>query len=201
MRRANRWSILCAVVVLLAVPSCTENDLYESEADVVLQILSVTSPPIESDDGECQNDTSIICNVDGDCPLDSTGAPTGPCVLPLEPCTITEWSLSLLNSPLNEGGGSSPFNDIIVQTIEFTYDWDDLLGVDPDPSTATIPIGQTILANGGGTISFFPISVQDVAADETTVSVTMVLRGVTVAGHEVANATGALLSIENCQIP
>ena len=201
MRRPNRWWILCALAVMLAVPACTENNLDESDADVILQILGVVNPPIESEPGECQNDTSKICQNDGDCPLDNTGTPTGPCILPLEACTISEWSVSMLNSPLNEGGSEGPFNDIVVISLDLMYDWDDALGVPGDPTSASIPVGQTILAGSGGTVNFFPIAVQDIAADQTTVSVTMVFRGQTVSGHAVASATGALLSIQNCQIP
>jgi hypothetical protein len=187
--------------VLLAAPSCTENDLDQSESNSILEILSVFNPKIEQELGQCQLDTSLECSVDGDCPIDSTGSSTGPCVLPLQACTISEWSVEMLNVPLNSGGGESPFNDIVVVTLDLIYDWDDALSVPGDPTSATQPVGQTILANQGGSINFFPIAVQDLVADQTTVGVTMVFRGKTVAGQDVSNVTGAQLIVENCAIP
>ena len=90
MRRPNRWWVVCAVAVILAIPACTKNDLDSNDQDVVLEVTSFNAPAVtgELETGTCQANQGIDC-------LDSSNCPIGDiCILPAigGECTISEWA-------------------------------------------------------------------------------------------------------------
>jgi hypothetical protein len=195
MRGTNRWWILLLAVVLLAASACTENDLDESEASVLLEVLGVSNPPVtgEVELGTCSITVSLTC-------LDNNNCPEGEvCILPPggSVCEITDWTASLANKPLNEAGMESPFNDIVVSRVVASYLNLDGSAYAPDRS---IPVGATIQANSIGTIAFAPIAFDDLTADNTTINVVLGFDAVTVSGEdvEVAGGQGTQLFIEDC---
>ena len=197
MRNSNRWWMICMLAALLVVSGCTDNSLDESEADVILKVLGISDPVVEAELGECQNDSSIQCGVDGDCPLDNLNNPTGPCILSPEPCTISEWSISMANEALNSSGSVSPFNDVVVDSVVISYDWESGVPVTPD---RTVILGQVIEAGASGSVSFFPITFGDLVEDNTTVGLTFQFKAFTISGHNpvmVFGGQGNDLFIEN----
>ncbi len=192
MRGPNRRWILLLAMVLLAGAGCTENDLDESEADVLLEILSVTNPPItgEAEFGNCSVSVALQC-------LDNNNCPEGEvCILPPggSECVITEWSVTFANKPLSSGASTTPYNDVVVENLTLTYDDGAYAGAQ------VLAIGQVIEADSTGTITFFPIAIDEVAADNTTVAVGMTFTAKTVTGLSVfvAGGTGSQLLIEDC---
>ncbi len=123
MRRPNRWWMVgLAAMLIVVAPACTENDLDDSEADVILQVLAVSNPLIAESAGTCSGAGQVECFFDGDCVPDTAGNPTTPCVLPPQLCTIFEWSVSMKNEPLSSGANTSPFNDVnLTKALETKY--------------------------------------------------------------------------------
>jgi hypothetical protein len=180
---------------LLAVPACTENDLDEGDQDVVLEITSFNTPPVtgEIELGFCQLTPAIDCLNNNNCPIGDI------CVLPPGggECLITPWTLGLTNMPLSEGAGESPFNDVLVHSVDITYDWSPLA---IPTFTRTIGLGGVAIpAAGSGTVTFFPITFNDIAADDTGVDLIMRFNASTVAGIGVNMPPATvLLLIDDC---
>jgi len=198
MRKSIRWWMVALVALLLLVPSCTSNNLDESDADVILKVLSINNPKVEGELGTCQGDNSKECENDGDCPpID--GEPTGPCLLPPEPCTITEWSVTMENEALNPNGEASPYNDIEVLNVAISYVW----ATGDQTPTRHVDIGKVIEAGSTGSVSFFPITPADLVADNTSVELKFTFNAQTISGHHpvsVFGGQGDTLIIENCGI-
>jgi len=196
MRGTNRWWILLLAVVLLAATACTENDLDESEASVVLEILGISNPEVQGDTGgagQCTGDPSIPCLDNQICADNQAGT----CDFPDALCTVTDWTVSVANQPLNDAGLESPFNDIVVISVIISYFNLDGSNYAPD---RTVPIGATIRAGSIGTMTFAPIAFDDISTDNTTVNLILAFDAVTVSGEdvEVAGGNGAQLFIEDC---
>jgi hypothetical protein len=195
MRGTNRWWILLLAVVLLATSACTENDLDESEASVVLEILGINNPPVtgEVELGTCSITMSLQC-------LDNNNCPEGEvCILPPPGggCEITDWTVNVANKPLNEAGMETPFNDIVVRRVLASYTNLDGSLYAPD---RWIPVGATIEANSMGGMTFAPIAFDDLTVDNTTINVRLGFDALTVSGEdvEVAGGQGTQLFIEDC---
>jgi hypothetical protein len=196
MRGTNRCWILLLAVVLLAATACTENDLDESEASVVLEILGISNPEVQGDTGgagQCTGDPTIPC-LDNQTCIDNQA---GVCDFPDAACTVTDWSVSVANRPLNDAGLDSPFNDIVVISVVISYLNLDGSNYAPD---RTVPIGATVTAGSVGTVTFAPIAFDDISTDNTTVNLVLGFDAVTVSGEdvEVAGGNGAQLFIEDC---
>jgi hypothetical protein len=181
-------------VALLGVAACTENELDESDADVILEILGITNPSVT---GQVELGT---CSVSGNDCLTIDDCPIGEfCDLPVVPgeCLITEWSVSLSNKPLNEGGVETPFNDIVVNTVTITYTTQGGAMYAP---ARTVQLGTVIQASSNGTVTFAPITFDDLSADNTTINLGLLFSADTVSGNAVSvfGGTGAQLFIEDC---
>jgi len=173
--------LLARTVVLAAVgwfAGC--NGTIDDEPDVVLEILTLTISPITSS----QNGTG------------------GTCTYTLTPATVT-----LKNLPKNSLAEESPFNDIVLRSVDIAYVWDDGAVT---PST-TAGIGGTVPANGTGTAQFTAIS--NVALGVTqapdpigngraghTASLAMVFNGATVSGDAVSATAGGTLQVGSCTV-
>ncbi len=178
MRGPNRWWILCAVAVMLAVPACTENDIDEGDQDVVLLLTSFDAPAVTGDPeiGFCQDSPTIPCLNSNNCAFDDVCILTG---IGGE-CTISAWTFTLENKPLSEGASESPFNDVVLNSLTIAYDFPPLGSIE---FIRTIGLaGVVIPAAGSGSISFPPISSGDIEADNTAVNLTVTLDARTVAG-------------------
>jgi len=46
MRGKNRWWILWLAAAVLVAPACSENDLDESDADVILEVMGFSAPAV-----------------------------------------------------------------------------------------------------------------------------------------------------------
>ena len=182
MRRPNRWWVVCTLAVMLAVPACTENDIDEGDQDVVLEITSFDAPAVtgEVEIGFCQNNPLIPCLNSNNCPFGDV------CILSAVggECTINPWTFGLENKPLSEGAGESPFNDIVLNSLDIAYDFPPLGSTD---FTRTIGLGSVVIpAAGSGTISFPPITGADIIPNtSTSVNLTLTFDARTVAGIRV----------------
>jgi hypothetical protein len=173
--------LLARTVVLAATgwfAGC--NGTIDDEPDVILEIQTLTIAPITSS----QNGTG------------------GTCTYTLTPATVT-----FKNLPKNSLAETSPFNDIILQSVNIAYAWDD--GAVTPATTAGI--GGAVPANGTGTGTFTVIS--NVALGVTqapdplgngraghTASLAMVFNGATVSGDAVSATAGGTLQVGSCTV-
>ena len=74
-------------------------------------------------------------------PVTATQDSTGLCTFTLAPATA-----SFKNKPKNAGASESPFNDIILQSLDIAYFWDDGAGA---PASATSGLGGSVPAEHG----------------------------------------------------
>ena len=192
MRGRNRWWILWLAVVLLAVPACTENDLDESDSDVVLEVVNATTPPVTGD---------VVlgtCSLSGTDCLTTDNCPEGEvCNLPppgSSECLIPQWSFNLANRPWSSGAIESPYNDVVMDRVDVVYTWSDA-----SVTTGSIGLaGVTIPANGQVNVSFYPIGTDDFLFDDTIVNLGLRFLGDTIAGQDVDFVANAQLFIEDC---
>jgi hypothetical protein len=181
------------------VSSCTENDLDESEADVVLEILGITNPAVTGNVGTSTCSISgADCVVDADCQVGQNG---GVCLPPpTGTCLVSDWTVNFVNKPLSAGGVETPFNDIVVSSVTIAYV--NLDGTPYGPPPRTFAVGSTIEADSQGTGQFQPIAFQDIGVDNTTIALVLSFNAQSVAGHKVdvvgLGTAGVQLSIEDC---
>ena len=120
--------ILAGTVVLAAAgwfAGC--NGTIDGEPNVVLEVSQLTTTPITS----------------------SQDGSNGNCTYTISPVSAT-----LKNLPKNALAVTSPFNDIILQSVSISYVWDD--GVVTSPVQAGL--GGTVPANGTASAQFAAIS-------------------------------------------
>ena len=156
------------------------NGTIDKEPNVVLEVETLTVPPITS----TQNAAGGACTY-----------------------TITSASGTFKNKPKNQFAGTSPFNDIILQTVSIAYVWDDLLVQDP----VTAGLGGSVPANGSATALFSVVSnaalEEPIAAPPNpsgraghTASLSLTFNGTTVSGDAVSATTGASLQVNSCVV-
>jgi hypothetical protein len=141
--------------------------------NVVLEVENLTIPPVSTSQ-------------------DSSGT----CTFTLSPATA-----SFKNKAKNEGAKESPFNDIILQSLDIAYFWDDGAAA---PASATAGLGGSVPAEGTSTAQFLVVSndalaVNSRAGHSATLSLTF--RGVTVSGDNVSVTTGGTLQVNSCVQP
>jgi hypothetical protein len=199
MRRAilSSWIGLLGLA-LLAAAGCTGNDVDDGGgADVLLQVLSLENPAVT------EGDQTGLCSVTGAPCLDSTDCdpldPTDVCEFG-EECLISEWSASMQNSAKSELGGTTTFDDVIVQSVTIEYVWTNGFVMAP----STVPLSSTVPAGGAATANFFPISAADLEAlvagtsGTRSANVLLTFRGETTTGEGVSVTAGSQLFVEAC---
>lgn len=197
MRTTQRWMVLGAIGIVVASVACTGNAIDDGDsAGVVLEVLGLQTTAVTgtSNIGQCET-SGDACFIDQDCDPDSNED----CLIEInaEGCQVTNWSLQLSNVALSEASGTSPFNDIVMSSISAQYrtNLGALLWEREIPMTCTVRAGQT------ASCPFSPIAFDDLVVDNTTLNITGLLRGATVAGENVSAAFGAQLNIEMCLPP
>ena len=158
------------VVAFALMPGCNSTIDDPSGPDVVLEVENPIIPPI-------------------------TGAanPTPP---PACTFTVANATASFKNKAKNSLGATSPFNDIVLETVTVTYVWDDLLGVS---GPTVFGVGGSVPAGGQATAQFAVVNLGDlVGRDGHTAAMTLVFRGHTVAGDAVSSSTGGTLAVGSC---
>ncbi len=116
-------------------------------------------------------------------------------------CTreVTEWSVTLQNVPKNALANASPFNDVVMGTVDIAYNWQ-TPGIATPNRTYGLG-GVTVPANGSSSVDFFPVSVEDLAGVPVvggTASLTMIFRGQMVDGTNLSVGAQAELFVEAC---
>ena len=168
--------ILAGTVVLAAAgwfAGC--NGTIDKEPNVVLEVETLTIPPITSS----QDSTSGTCTY-----------------------TITAANGTFKNKPKNQFAGTSPFNDIVLQSVNVTYVWDD--GEPQAPATAGL--GGSVPADGSGTAQFSVISNQALGNTGAlgraghTATLGLTFNGITVSGDAVSASTGGTLQVNSCTV-
>jgi hypothetical protein len=154
------------------------NSTIDSEPNVVLEVQTVTIPPITSSQ-------------------DGTG---GNCTYTLTPSTAT-----FKNLPKNQFAGTSPFNDIVLQYVDISYVWDDGATTNPiQPGIGgTVPAGGTqsiqfsVIAFADLGLTQLPDPVGNGRAGHSA-SLAMTFHGKTVSGEPVS--AGSTLQVSSCTV-
>jgi hypothetical protein len=174
MRRTTK--ILAGLLVVAAggwFAGC--NSTIDKEPDVVLEVENLTIPVVTA----------------------SQDSVTNTCTF-----TITNANATFKNKPKNQFAGEEPFNDILLQSIDIAYAWDD--GAVAPPRTTGL--GGSVPANGSSTGQFSVVSNNDLATICPTVecrsghtaALSMTFRGETVSGDAVSVTTGGTLQVNSC---
>jgi hypothetical protein len=111
--------------------------------------------------------------------------------------TIANGTASFKNKPKNAGATESPFNDIILRSLDVTYGWDDGAAT----PAASGGIAGSVPANGSSTAQFAVVSADALttgARGGHTATLGLTFRGVTVSGDDVSTTTGGTLQVNSC---
>ncbi len=208
MRASKTWISLMLVVFVMTA-ACTNNGLDNADApNTVLEVVTLDNPPITGQilAGTCSLDETRICVSDLAClPDPGQGIPDGG-ICEIDPteegCQLEEWSVSLGNVPKSDLATTSPYNDIVMQSVTVNYAWDVPFANGP----VTFPMAGTIQPEGTLNSTFFPITNADLSllGDSLTPPIavtgflTMTFRGTMVDGSPVVVTTGEQLFVEAC---
>src|SRR5262245_32740999 len=171
--RYGIWIAVAVLGVALIAPGCADGTVDDGgTGDSVLEVATATTAPITA---------ASDPNNPGACTI-----------------TVTDWSASLNNKPKNGLAIVSPWNDILMGTVDITYVWD-------DPSIVTAPVTMnlngTVPANGSVAVKFPPIFLGDLTAAMLghSANLTMVFHGSTVQGEAVTTTGfGAVMTVNAC---
>ncbi len=115
--------------------SCTNNEIDDGDsADVFLEVTAFNAPP---GDGRHRRETTGICTL-----------------------TLTNATATFANKRKADLVGSTPLQDIIVETVDIVYQWDDGYAMDP----RTFYLGVTVPVAGSGSAQFPVFAVGDLVA-------------------------------------
>jgi|WetSurMetagenome_2_1015567.scaffolds.fasta_scaffold213765_2 hypothetical protein len=159
------------------------NSTIDKEPNVVLEVENVTIPPVTS----TQDSVLNTCTY-----------------------TITPATATFKNKPKNQFAGSSPFNDILLKSVDVSYIWDD--GAPMQPVRAGV--GGSVPANGSATGNFSVVASHALATTcldgsgnpvaecrgGHTASLGLTFNGVTVSGDDVSVSTGGTLQVNSCTV-
>jgi hypothetical protein len=230
MRGAKLAVLFAVALAALAGWSCNDDLDDAEGADVVLEVLTFDNPTVTTTPANvCSLATGVGCAVDADCasvnggtcetnpsppPTDvCSGAPSSPCVDDDDcmsvnggSCTtgcaveIQNWEVSARNVPLNAVATTSPFNDIVVESVTVRY----TLTGDAAPSLErTIGVGGVVIpVNETTSFTFSPLAFQDVEGFVgQTVDLSMTVNARTLGGERVSTVgaqPSAQLFVEDC---
>lgn len=149
------------------------NDLIDNEPNVVLEVQTLTIPPVTA------ALTSGICSF-----------------------TITPASATFSNKPKNTKATTSPYNDIIMQDVVIGFEWDDG-ATPPAPQTFGVPATIPANGTGSAIFALVNAAVLTSAPnrDGNSATMTMLFRGVTVGGEAVSVTSYGTLQVNNCTTP
>ena len=171
MRNAKRfWIALGALGVIAMLPACNSALDDSGSADVVLEIMTITGQPVQSQDN----------GAGGGCTF-----------------TVNEWTAQLRNQPKNELATQSPFGDIRLVSVLITYVWDDAFPSVPRelPLAGTVPASGTQSI----TFQPILLGDLDSSREGHSANMTMLFQGRTVDDNAVsAYATGKTLTVNSC---
>ncbi len=145
------------------------NGTIDDEPNVVLEVATLTIPVIQA-----QTTTTCIF-------------------------TITQASATFNNKPKNHLAGESPFQDIVMESVDVSYVWDD--GAVLPNQTFGVP--GTVPANGTQSSTFSVVNNSVLTSGAVTraghtASLSLVFHGHTVSGDAVLATTGGTLSVNSC---
>lgn len=194
MRGIKTILMIPVAAVLLLAGACTNNGLDDGDsADVILEIISFTSPPVTATtntSGFCNATTTIACTADADCPLAEV-CNIGGCTL-----TVVDWTVTLSNVPKNSLA-AAPGNDIAMIDVLITYGFPGA----GNPAPRTFGLGSQVIQTGGtGSISFQPLALQDldVTLLSTTGSLLLEFHGQTLEGSAINLLATRDLTVQEC---
>jgi len=172
--------LTCAVVLAAAGWFAGCNSTIDNEPNVVLEVQNLTITPVTA----------------------AADGPNGTCTF-----TITLATGTFKNLPKNQYAGTSPFNDIILKSVNISYVWDDGVA----QSAISAGLGGSVPAGGTGTSQFLAISNQALTVDGPndpagtgraghSASLGLTFNGITVSGDAVSTSTGGTLQVNSCTV-
>lgn len=188
------WMILIVLALLAVSGGCTENNLDESDANVVLAVISSdTSGAVEpgATTGVCSLDAGIQCLDDSTC----SDQAAGNCELSVEIlCVLPQWEFDFEVLPLNEGAELSPLNNVEIVAVDVVYTGGLVI---PD---RTLDVGIVVPVGSAGSHTFEPVNTEDITSDDTSVTLAFTWRARTLGGDsvDVQGGGGATLQIQDC---
>jgi hypothetical protein len=194
MRGIKALLMIPLAAALLLAGACTGNGYDDgSSADVVLQVVSFTTPPVTATtntSGFCSTSTTLACTQAADCPGDEI-CNIGGCTL-----QVVDWNVALSNIPKNSLA-VGPANDIAMVDVMITYGFAGAA----NPAPRAIGLGGVVIPTGGSSsITFPPVALQDLdpSLESSTGSLSMDFRGQTQEGTTITLTVGRELQIEAC---
>jgi hypothetical protein len=173
----RKYTKLLARTVVLAAAGWFAgcNSTIDNEPNVVLEVQTLTISPVTVQQDSVLNTCTY---------------------------TITAANATFKNLPKNQYAGTSPFNDIVLQSVDISYVWDDNPAV--ITPTRTTGLGGAVPAGGSATAQFSVVANGDLEANPPfgraghTAALWMTFHGQTVSGDAVSTATGGTLQVNSC---
>jgi hypothetical protein len=125
-------------------------------------------------------------------PISTTQDSSGTCTF-----TVSNATATFKNLPKNALATESPFNDIILQSLDIAYVWDDGVAMSP----VTTGLGGSVPANGTSSGQFAVVSIGDLVSGNRaghSAALMLTFRGTTVSGDSVSVTTGGTLQVNSC---
>lgn len=176
MFNRKSWMTLALAAVLLAATACTGNALDNgSSPDVVIEVVTLQNDPVTAQEAE------------GFCTLE-----------------VVDWTATIANLPKNSlaGGESVPFNDVVMFSVIIEYyDHDDNDRVNLLFGPRVVGLGDVAIpADGSNTVTFAPISFQDLGNVSlgSTLNLVLTFQARTVEGTTIRDTVERQLFIEAC---
>ena len=168
MRNFRTLTLVPLLGAGLALAGCAGTDVDDpGRADSVMEVQSTTISPASA----------------------GGSVSAGTCVI-----TVTNASSTLANKGKSLAGASATFNDIVVDSVTISYEWDNLALVTP---TRTFQLGATIPAGGTASVQYPPIAFGDLTGAYIghTANLDMVFHGTSVSGEPISANGGGALSV------
>jgi hypothetical protein len=164
-----------AIVAFALMPGCNSKIDSANGPDVVFEVDNPLIPTVEG----TRDPVTLVCTF-----------------------KVTVATASFKNKPKNSLAGTSPFNDILLESVTVTYVWDDvnIPGGGGVSGPTVFGLGGSVPANGTSTAQFSVVNAGDIAGrDGHSAALGMTFRGHTVAGDAVEAEIGGNLIVNTCQ--